>query len=86
MNRRKGRGFELPEALRREMEAQYKFGFSQVRIHTDPEANSMCESIHAQAFTHGYDIYFNEGKYNPNSSEGKELLAHELAHVVQQKG
>jgi hypothetical protein len=42
--------------------------------------------LHAQAFAHGSDIYFNEGKYNPTSNEGKTLLAHELTHVVQQTG
>jgi hypothetical protein len=46
----------------------------------------MNKELHAQAFTHGSDIYFNEGKYNPASNEGKQLLAHELTHVVQQTG
>jgi Domain of unknown function (DUF4157) len=40
----------------------------------------------AQAFTNGNDIYFNNGKYNPNSKDGKHLLAHELTHTVQQSG
>jgi hypothetical protein len=42
--------------------------------------------LHAQAFTHGSDLYFNEGKYNPGSNSGKQLLANELTHVVQQTG
>ncbi len=86
LKQRKGRGNLLPDDLRIELEKKFKSDFKQVRIHTDTEAMAMCNAIHAQAFTHGYDIYFNEDKYNPNSPGGKELLAHELAHVVQQKG
>ena len=86
LKQRKGRGISLPDDLRAEMEQKFRADFRQVRIHTDEEAAAMCDSIHAQAFTYGYDIYFNTGKYAPASSGGKELLAHELAHVVQQKG
>ena len=86
LKQKKGAGIPLPEDLRAELEQKFKADFSQVRIHTDAEAVAMCNAIHAQAFTHGYDIYFNVGKYNPSASSGKELLAHELAHVVQQKG
>lgn len=86
LKQRKGSGAPLPNDLRIEMEQKFKADFSQVRIHTDAEAVAMCNAIHAQAFTHGYDIYFNLGKYAPGDSSGKELLAHELAHVVQQKG
>lgn len=82
----KGKGFALPNDIRVEMEAQFKVDFSQVRIHTDLEAVDMCQSIQAHAFTHGFDIYFNEGQYNPDTDTGKNLLAHELTHVVQQKG
>jgi hypothetical protein len=46
----------------------------------------MNNQLGAQAFTHGTDIYFNAGKYNPESSKGRHLLAHELTHVVQQNG
>jgi hypothetical protein len=46
----------------------------------------MNQSLSAKAFTHGNDVYFNKGQYKPKSSEGKHLLAHELAHVVQQRG
>ena len=58
--------------------------FSSVRIHTDRTAADMGNSIQAQAFTHGNDVYFNEGRYNPHSTEGSHLLAHELTHTVQQ--
>lgn len=84
--KRKGMGFALPNDLRKDMEMKFRTSFKDVRIHTDKEAADMCEAIHALAFTHGYDIYFNEGMYNPNALSGRELLAHELAHVVQQNG
>ena len=69
-----------------EMEHGFGADFDNVRIHTDSEAQNMSQDIGAQAFTHGNDIYFNQGKYNPNSGEGKHLLAHELTHTIQQKG
>jgi peptidoglycan hydrolase-like protein with peptidoglycan-binding domain len=69
-----------------EMEQGFGADFNNVRIHNDAEAQDMSQNIGAQAFTHGNDIYFNQGKYNPNSDEGKHLLAHELTHTIQQKG
>lgn len=67
-------------------EMQHKFGadFSHVNIHTGADAVQMNKELGAQAFTHKNDIYFNAGKYNPDTSKGKHLLAHELTHVVQQ--
>lgn len=82
----KGKGFALPFDVRTEMEAEFNVDFSEVRIHTDMDAIEMCEMIKAQAFAHGFHIYFNQGKYNPDTDTGKNLLAHELTHVVQQKG
>jgi len=84
--KRKGMGFALPDDLRKDMEGKFRTSFKEVRIHSDKEASEMCEAIHALAFAHGYDIYFNEGMYNPDALSGRELLAHELAHVVQQNG
>ena len=86
IRRTKGGGVPLPEDLRAEMEKEFGADFSQVRIHTGADAIEMTQAMHAHAFTHGYDIYFNEGRFDPASKGGKELLAHELAHVVQQKG
>ena len=60
--------------------------FSDVRIHQGAEAAELSTSVQAKAFTYGNDIYFNEGMYNPDALSGRELLAHELAHVVQQNG
>jgi hypothetical protein len=61
-------------------------GFSDVRVHADDTANRLANSVAARAFTTGPDIYFAKGEYSPGSSEGDRLLAHELSHVVQQRG
>ena len=58
--------------------------FSNVRIHTGSQAVQMSQDLNAHAFTVGSDIYFNEGRYQPNTKQGTGLLAHELTHVVQQ--
>lgn len=79
----KGSGFTLPDEIRNEMESKFKADFSQVKIHTDNEAATMADELGAAAFTHGNDIYFAQGKYSPQSIEGKKLLAHELTHVLQ---
>jgi hypothetical protein len=86
LNSSKGGGSPLPDDVKQQMEADIGADFSKVRIHTGGDAAQLSSSIQAQAFTHGNDIYFNEGKYNPGSSSGKHLLAHELAHTVQQRG
>ncbi|MFM9946759.1 MAG: DUF4157 domain-containing protein [Saprospiraceae bacterium] len=86
LSARKGGGAPLPDASRTQMEQGIGADFSGVRIHTDSEAERMNDDIHAQAFTHGQDVYFNNGKYSPESKEGQRLLAHELTHVVQQGG
>ncbi len=79
-----GKGSALSQKTRAEMESAFGTDFSGVNIHTDEEAVAMNKNLHAQAFTHGKDIYFNSGKYNPENAAGKRLLAHELTHVVQQ--
>ncbi|MEM8488752.1 MAG: DUF4157 domain-containing protein [Bacteroidota bacterium] len=79
-----GGGSPLPGDTRTEMEGAFGADFSNVRIHTGSNAANLSDSIQAQAFTHGNDIYFNEGKFNPGSTDGKHLLAHELTHTVQQ--
>ncbi|CAL2082349.1 hypothetical protein T190611E02C_11338 [Tenacibaculum sp. 190524A05c] len=84
--RRGSGGQKLDRQTQKEMESGFGADFSKVNIHNDAEAQQMSNDIGAQAFTHGNDIYFNEGKYNPNSKEGKHLLAHELTHTIQQKG
>jgi hypothetical protein len=79
-----GKGSPLPAKTLAEMNHSFGTDFSHVRIHHDSAAAALCNELSAQAFTHGCDIYFNEGKYNPESEDGKRLLAHELTHVLQQ--
>ncbi|WP_421795231.1 eCIS core domain-containing protein [Haliscomenobacter sp.] len=86
LSARKGQGSALPKNTQTQMEQGIGADFSQVRIHTDSEAANMNKEISAQAFTHGQDVYFNQGKFSPGSAEGQRLLAHELTHVVQQGG
>ena len=58
--------------------------FTNVRVHTGTESAQLNKQLNSHAFTHGRDIYFNSGKYNPCTQEGKYLLAHELTHTLQQ--
>ena len=59
---------------------------SDVRVHTDDTADRLNRSVSARAFATGTDVYFAKGEYNPGSADGDKLIAHELAHVVQQRG
>ena len=83
---RKGSGQPLPEGARGQMEDHFGADLGGVRVHTDGEAAALNRELNAQAFTVGSDVFFAEGKYNPTSSEGQGLLAHELTHVGQQTG
>ena len=80
----RGGGNRLDENTKTFMESRFGTDFSGVKIHTDNTAIQMSRNINAQAFTVGNDIYFNSGKYDPNSDGGKHLLAHELTHTIQQ--
>ncbi|WP_348799265.1 eCIS core domain-containing protein [Flavobacterium adhaerens] len=82
----KSGGNQMDKNIKKEMESGFGADFSNVRIHTDTNAVNMSQELGAQAFTHKNDIYFNQGKYNPESREGKHLLAHELTHTIQQEG
>jgi len=86
LNSSKGGGSPLPFDTNNYMSEAFGNNFSHVKIHTDSNAIQMNQGLNAKAFTHGSDIYFNKGEYAPNSSDGKRLLAHELTHVVQQRG
>jgi len=57
---------------------------SGVRVHTSPDSDDLNRQLGAKAFTTGQDVFFREGAYDPHSSSGQELIAHELTHVVQQ--
>lgn len=86
LNQRKVGGLPLSPALNEQMSTAFQKDFSGVRLHTDAEAVSMSDELNAQAFTYGQDIYFNAGKFQPETREGRGLLGHELTHTVQQGG
>ncbi len=86
IQRARGGGQSLPDNVRAPMESAFGSDFSGVRVHQDSEADALNQSLQARAFTTGQDIFFKQGEYNPDSSSGQELLAHELTHVVQQNG
>jgi ribosomal protein S18 acetylase RimI-like enzyme len=77
----RGSGQPLPESIQKKMEAFFNTPFADVRVHVGHEATS----IGALAFTHGTDLYFAPGQYNPQSVQGQQLLGHELTHVMQQR-
>ncbi|MCE7991875.1 MAG: DUF4157 domain-containing protein [Roseivirga sp.] len=79
-----GHGSPMAKSTRAEMENGIGADFSSVRIHTDSSAIKMNQEMGARAFTTGRDVYFNTGEYRPETKSGKQLLAHELTHVVQQ--
>jgi len=74
-------GSALPGPIRHHMETAFGADFSDVRVHEGHQATM----LGAQAYTSGNNIHFAPGQYNPNSTGGRELLGHELTHVVQQK-
>lgn len=80
----RGQGSPLDPSTRMRMESAFGADFGGVRVHTGTEAAGLSRDLGAKAFTHGNDIYFNEGKYSPGTREGEHLLAHELTHTVQQ--
>ena len=82
----RGRGTPLPDAVLRDMEKQFGQDLSRVVIHNDAHATALCKELNARAFTVGNDIYFAPGEYAPETDQGRELLAHEMTHVVQQSG
>ncbi|MFH5833412.1 DUF4157 domain-containing protein [Halalkalibaculum sp. DA3122] len=86
LGRSKGAGSSLPGPVKNYMEPRFGSDFSDVRIHTGPEATRMNKALRAQAFTHGNDIYFGANRFNPGTSSGKSLIAHELTHTIQQTG
>jgi hypothetical protein len=75
----------LDPAMRGFMESRFGHDFSRVRIHTDARAYESADALRARAYTIGDDIVFSRGAYAPGTGRGRFLLAHELAHVVQQR-
>lgn len=79
-------GRPLDAAIRGDMESRFGYDFSPVRVHTDPAASQSSRALNARAYTVGTHIVFGANQYAPATGQGKRLLAHELAHVVQQTG
>jgi hypothetical protein len=80
-----GAGSPLPAGLRSRMEAVFGADFSAVRIHTDSAGAALADRLHARAFAVGRHVAFASGEFRPGTIVGDALLAHELAHVVQQR-
>lgn len=82
----RGGGQPLQESVRANVGEQLGDSLDDVRIHTDARADELARSVAARAFTTGTDVFFAAGEYQPASREGVGLLAHELTHVIQQRG
>jgi hypothetical protein len=78
-------GQPLTPDVRTEMESRLGHDFGDVRVHTDSAAHDSAKSVNAHAYTVGSDVVFQRDTYDPSSSAGKTMLAHELTHVVQQR-
>ena len=81
-----GGGRSLDRSVRRELEPAYGSSLHDVRVHTGDGAAALASAVSARAFTVGSDIFFAHGAYDPSSAGGQDLIAHEVAHVVQQRG
>lgn len=77
-------GAPLANDTRAFMESSFGHDFSKVRVHTDARADASARAVNALAYTVGHDIGFRTGQYDPATTRGRRLLAHELTHVVQQ--
>lgn len=84
IGRERGGGQALDGPVQSQMAGALGWDFSGVRVHTTPVADQLSRQLSAVAFTTGTDIFFRSGAYQPQTGGGQGLLAHELAHVVQQ--
>jgi hypothetical protein len=80
-----GSGAPLPPNVRRFMEPRFRADFRNVRIHTGERAATLSRQLNAQAFTVGNQIFFAKDRFRPETEEGRELIAHELTHTIQQQ-
>jgi hypothetical protein len=83
---RLGSGIALEGSLQSRMSSAFGYDFSSVRVHKDNQAAQLSANLNARAFTVGRNVAFGAGEYQPGSPIGDALIAHELAHVVQQGG
>jgi hypothetical protein len=84
INQARSGGQSLDGTVQKQMSDSLGYDFSNVRVHTSPESDQLNQQLGAKAFTTGSDIFFKQGAYDPGSNSGRELIAHELTHVVQQ--
>lgn len=82
----RGGGHAVPTGIRDEVAARVGDPLDDARLHTDSTADQLSRSVSARAFTTGTDVFFAAGEYQPSSTAGRELIAHELTHVAQQRG
>ena len=82
----RGGGRPLEGALSEQLQPALGESLHDVRVHTDEGAAALARAVSARAFTVGSDIFFAPGEYRPASRDGRELIAHEVAHVIQQRG
>ncbi len=80
-----GQGLPMPDSVRSYFEPRLGRDLGDVRLHTGSEAAQLSRSLQARAFTVGREVFFGAGEYAPQTVEGKRLIAHELAHVLQQR-
>ena len=81
--RARGDGRVLPSPLRLSLESQFRAPLDHVRVHDTPDAHREARRHRANAFTIGSDIYFGKRRYRPSQRDGRALVAHEIAHVLQ---
>jgi hypothetical protein len=79
-------GAALPGELKHQFEGSLGTNLSDVRVHTGAESTQAASAVGAKAYAVGQDIHFAEGQYEPSTAAGQRLLAHEVAHTVQQRG
>lgn len=82
----RGRGSRLDHRVGDRVGAALRDSLGDVRVHTDGHASALTRAVSARAFTVGSDVFFAKGEYRPGTPAGDELITHELAHVVQQRG
>jgi Domain of unknown function (DUF4157) len=82
----RGGGSALDAGVRGRVAAALGDDLADVRVHADEHADHLSRAVAARAFTTGADVFFARGEYRPGTAAGDQLLAHELAHVVQQRG
>lgn len=82
----RNKGVRLPPATQQRYESFFGTSLNDVRVHDNADADGLCRSLSAEAFTTGRDIYFSGGSFDTSSERGQHLLAHEITHVVQQGG